>query len=98
VHSASWRREGTALILGFVAVIGADQVKGMESRGVPRAELARSEATQAPDAIGDLQVLEHGLRHLAWLAKDDPVVADRLSPAWHAALAAYVPEPFRSFA
>ena len=98
VHSTSWRREGTALILSFVAVIGADQVRDLASRPVTRAELARSEATQAPDEIDDLQVLEHGLRHLAWLAKDDPVVSDRLSAAWHAALAAYVPEPFRSFA
>jgi hypothetical protein len=43
-------------------------------------------------------VLEHGLRHLAWLAKDDEVVAERLNPAWRDALAGYVPEPFRGFA
>jgi hypothetical protein len=98
VHSTSWRREGTAIVLSFVVVIGLDQAAGMPSRPVGRAELARSEATRAPETIGDSQVLEHGLRHLAWLAQDDAVVRERLSQAWRDALAAYVPEPFRGFA
>lgn len=97
VHSTSWRREGAAVLLSFVAVIGPDQVKGMASAPIPRSELARSEATSAPVAIAYAQVLEHGLRHLAWLAEDDEVVAGKLSPGWHRALAGYVPEPFRSF-
>jgi hypothetical protein len=41
-------------------------------------------------------VVEHGLRHLAWLASDDPVVRAELPEAWQAALAGYVPEPFRA--
>ena len=98
VHSTSWRRDGTAVVLSFVIVIGPVQVGGMESTPVARAELARSEAARAPEAIGTDQVLEHGLRHLAWLAQEDAVVADRLSPAWRVNLAAYVPEPFRGFA
>jgi hypothetical protein len=98
VHSTSWRREGTAVVLSFVVAIGPEQAAGMESLPVVRAELARSEATRAPEAIGSSQVLEHGLRHLAWLASDDRVVAGRLSPAWQTALAGYVPEPFRGFA
>lgn len=98
VHSTSWRRDGTAVILSFLVVIGPEAVAGMDSAPVDRAELARSEATRAPSAIGTTQVLEHALRHLAWLAKDDDIVRDRLSPAWHAALAAYVPEPFQGFA
>jgi len=40
-------------------------------------------------------VLEHALRHLSWLAKDDPVVADELRD-WAGVLGAYAPEPFRS--
>jgi hypothetical protein len=40
-------------------------------------------------------VVEHGLRHLAWLVQDDTVVADRLAGGWTQALQAYVPEPFR---
>ena len=97
VHSTSWRREGAAVLLSFVVVIGPDQVKDMATAPIPRSELARSEATSAPATIAHAQVLEHGLRHLAWLAEDDEVVAGKLSPGWHRALAGYVPEPFRSF-
>lgn len=96
VHSTSWRRDGHAVILSFVAVIDPDQRTGMVSQPIERAELARSLATQAPSSIGHVQVLEHGLRHLAWLAEDDPVVAAELSADWRDALAGYVPEPFRS--
>jgi hypothetical protein len=96
VHSTSWRRDGSAVILSFVVVIGPEQVSGMASAPISRAELARSEATRAPASIGHAQVLEHGLRHMAWLAQDDQVVADRLTGGWRNALAAYVPEPFRS--
>jgi hypothetical protein len=98
VHSTSWRRDSAAVILSFVVVIGPGRVAGWESAPVGRAELARSAATRAPNAIGTGQVLEHGLRHLAWLAQDDAVVRDRLSPAWKVALAGYVPEPFQGFA
>jgi hypothetical protein len=98
LHSTSWRRTGSAVILSFVVVIGPEQVGGMASARINRAELARSEATRAPARIGHAQVLEHGLRHLAWLAHDDEVVAARLTEGWHEALSDYVPEPFRSLA
>lgn len=96
VHSTSWRREGPAVVLSFVVVIGPEQASGMASEPIRRTDLARSEATKAPSAIGHEQVLEHGIRHLAWLAEDDAVVESRLSPAWRRALGDYVPEPFRS--
>lgn len=96
VHSTSWRRDRDAVILSFVAVIDRELVDGMDSAPIGRAELARSEATAAPRDIAHEQVVEHGLRHLAWLAQDDPVVAAELPSGWRAALAAYVPEPFRS--
>jgi hypothetical protein len=96
VHSTSWRREGPAELLSFVAVISPEQARGMATESIRRSQLARSEATSAPSAIAHAQVLEHGLRHLAWLAEDDEVVASRLSPGWREALADYVPEPFRS--
>jgi hypothetical protein len=96
VHSTSWRRDGGAVLLSFVAVIGPEQADGMATAPVPRSELARSGATTAPTSIGHAQVLEHGLRHLAWLVQDDEVVAKWLSPEWRRALADYVPEPFRS--
>ena len=98
VHSTSWRRDGPAVILSFVVVIGPDQVTEMASAPIARAELARSEATRAPASIGQAQVLEHGLRHMAWLARDDEVVTAQLNARWRDALGAYVPEPFRGFA
>ena len=95
VHSTSWRRTREAVVLSFVAVVDAELVGSFESVDVGRADLARNAATTAPDAIETVQVLEHGLRHLAWLVQDDPVVAAELSEAWKQRLADYVPEPFQ---
>jgi hypothetical protein len=96
VHSTSWRRDRDAVILSFVVVIDEAQVGVMASVPIDRATLARSEAAAAPRDIATSAVVEHGLRHLAWLAKDDPVVAAELPPAWRPILADYVPEPFRN--
>lgn len=98
VHSTSWRRddERGAVILSFVVVIGRTLVGSMASVPIGRAELARSGATAAPAQIDHEQVVEHGLRHLAWLAVDDPVVRAELPADWRRVLATYVPEPFRS--
>jgi len=96
VHSTSWRRDRDAVILSFVVVIDGALVGNLESVPVGRSELARSEARAAPREIAHAQVVEHGLRHLAWLAVDDPVVAVELSPRWKEILAGYVPEPFRN--
>jgi hypothetical protein len=95
VHSTSWRRSRGSVVLSFVVVNADDQA--LELAGVPvgRAELARSGATSAPTAITSAQVLEHGLRHLAWLANEDEVAKRTLSDEWKAALGGYVPEPFR---
>ena len=81
VHSTSWRRDRAALILSFVVVIDAALVGSMDSVPLGRADLARGRATAAPREIGFEQVVEHGLRHMAWLAKDDPVVRDELPGA-----------------
>lgn len=96
VHSTSWRRDHGAVTLSFIVVIDELLVGVMESAPIGRSELARSEATAAPRSIGHEQVVEHGLRHMAWLAADDPAVAAELSTSWRSVLAAYVPEPFRS--
>ena len=95
VHSTSWRRARGGVILTFVVVIRDDQA--LELAGVPiaRAELARNTATEAPRSIAAAQVIEHGLRHLAWLAREDPVVPQVLSADWKEYLAGYVPEPFQ---
>jgi hypothetical protein len=96
VHSTSWRRDRDAVILSFVVVIPPELVGSMASVAIGRADLARSEATAAPRDIAVEAVVEHGLRHLAWLAQDDPVVAAELPADWRPILAEYTPEPFRA--
>jgi hypothetical protein len=96
VHSTSWRRDRDAVILSFVVIIDRAVVGAMESAPIDRAPLARSEATAAPREIASSAVVEHGLRHLAWLAADDPAISAELPPAWRPVLAGYVPEPFRN--
>jgi hypothetical protein len=95
VHSTSWRRDRHAVILSFVVVIPPTAVGDMASVDVGRVELARSHATAAPDDIAVSQVLEHGLRHLAWLVRDDDAVKRELADGWPEALSSYVPEPFQ---
>lgn len=95
VHSTSWRRSRDAVILSFVAVIGADLGRGMASAPVQRAELARNAAAEAPVQIETTQVVEHGLRHLAWLVREDPIVGNELAGDWAGVLRDYVPQPFR---
>jgi hypothetical protein len=96
VHSTSWRRDRDAVILSFVVVIDREQVGAMPSLPIGRTDLARSGVTVAPREIAIEQVVEHGLRHMAWLVQDDPVVRAELSVPWRDALAGYAPEPFRS--
>ena len=95
VHSTSWRRARGGVILSFVVVIRDDQAPELEGVPIERAELARSGATEAPKKIAAAQVIEHGLRPLAWLAREDPVVPNVLSSEWKGYLAGYVPEPFQ---
>jgi hypothetical protein len=96
VHSTSWRRERDAVILSFVVIIDGALVGSMDSLPIARSDLARGAASAAPREISTTQVVEHGLRHMAWLAHDDPVVAAELPAGWRTLLAAYVPEPFRN--
>ncbi|HEX9889839.1 MAG TPA: hypothetical protein VGA69_10205 [Nitriliruptorales bacterium] len=98
VHSTSWRFERDGVILTFTAVIPPSAVGAMEAVPVDRVELARGQATEAPATVGWEAVLEHGLRHLAWLVADDPVVAGTLDEHWRATLSGYRAEPFRQLA
>jgi hypothetical protein len=95
VHSTSWRRSRGAVVLSFVVVNSETQAPELAGIPVRRADLARSEATAAAPAIATQQVLEHGLRHLAWLALDDPTVKATLDGRWKKLLLDYMPEPFR---
>jgi hypothetical protein len=94
VHSTSWRRARGAVVLSFVVVNADNQAAHLAGIPISRVELARSEATSAARTIAAAQVLEHGLRHLAWLAREDPVVIAALNDDWKRALADYRPEPF----
>ena len=95
VHSTSWRRARGSVVLTFVVVNSANQADKLPGVRIERAQLARSGATRAAPVISADQVLEHGLRHLAWLASEDAGVRSALSESWRLALAVYVPEPFR---
>ena len=96
VHSTSWRRARGAVVLSFLVVNADEQAPELVGLPIARAELARSDATSSPKSIRSGQVLEHGLRHLAWLAEEDQAVRSTLSAEWKVALAHYVPEPFRN--
>lgn len=94
-HSTSWRTDRGGVILSFVVVVDRVLVGKFADVPVQRSDLARSSATSAPDDIAYQQVLEHGLRHLAWLIQDDTVVAERLAAGWPDILSDYLPQPFR---
>lgn len=96
VHSTSWRRARGSVVLSFVVVNADDQAPHLVGLPISRIGLARSGATSAAKTIASAQVLEHGLRHLAWLAREDEVVIATLSPEWKRVLAEYMPEPFRN--
>jgi hypothetical protein len=98
VHSTSWRRGPGGVILSFLVVVGEDQATHLASVPIGRTALARNSATEAASVIATSHVVEHALRHVAWLAKDDEAVKAVLSPAWLSALTEYVPEPFRHLA
>ncbi len=100
VHSTSWRHEEGRVILTYVAAIEPPADLASDSLlAVPvrRAELARGGATTAPAVIGVEAVIEHALRHLSWLVRDDPAVMTALA-GWKTALADFEPEPFRALA
>jgi hypothetical protein len=98
VHSTSWRVIGREIVLTFLVVVepptGVPATFAVEL--VRRVELARSRATGPPPEVHLSQVVEHGLRHLAWLVEEDDAIHTALG-GWVAALGAYEPEPFRAF-
>lgn len=98
LHSTSWRHAGQDVVLTYLAVVSlvAGPPPSWEIAPVTHVELVRGDATTPPPIIGVLQVLEHALRHLSWLVRDDQAIASVL-PDWLEILADYVPEPFRAF-
>ena len=96
LHSTSWRHDGEHVVLTYLAAVDppTEVNENLASEPVGRTQLARGAATAAPASIQVDQVVEHALRHLSWLLRDDPVVAEAL-PDWAPLLDDYVPEPFR---
>ena len=97
LHSTSWRHAQNEVVLTYLAVLspGYRLPESWEAGPVGRVELARGEVATPPPTIRVEQVLEHALRHLAWLCGDDEVIA-RALPGWAEVLRDYVPEPFRA--
>lgn len=95
LHSTSWRRVQMSVILSFIVLTRDGGTPELPGVPVMRTELARGSATGSPSAIAPAQVLEHGLRHLAWLLADDDAVGSALGDEWKRALGGYVAEPYR---
>ena len=97
IHSTSWRLESERLVLTYLVMLSrpSSSVPGFEQVVVRRTDLARAGPYRAPRSIDIGQVVEHGLRHVSWLAADDTDLRDALAPAWLKALAVYRPEPSR---
>ena len=91
VHSTSWRYEGDRLVLTYLAILpGPARPDGFEAVSVARAELARGTARGAPVSIDVSQVVEHGLRHLSWLSRDDLAIREGLTASWLAFVDRYL--------
>ena len=100
VHSTSWRQDQGKVILTYIAAVTPPRKLPPDSLvalPVQHAELARGSAMGAPESIGVAAVVEHALRHLSWLVRDDPAVMEALA-AWKQVLSDFEPEPFRSLA
>jgi hypothetical protein len=98
VHSTSWRYENGRIVLTYVVVVeppGVLPPDSLELAPIQRSDLARGDAMAPPDSITVNAVLEHAVRHLAWLNREDPAIAAELAE-WSGVLDAYAPEPFRA--
>jgi hypothetical protein len=73
LHSTSWRQSGDEVVLTYLAVVPADTrlPSSWQISPVIHTELARGGVDTPPPVIGVSQVLEHALRHLAWLVHED---------------------------
>ena len=98
VHSTSWRVVDRQILLTFLVAVEPpiDVPVDCEVELVTRAELARGRATGPPPVVHLPQIVEHGLRHLAWLLREDEAIHEALAD-WGRALRGYDPEPFRAF-
>jgi hypothetical protein len=98
VHSTSWRVVANGILLTFLVAVERPErlPDAYEAELVARTQLARGGAFGPPPEVRLSQVVEHGLRHLAWLVREDDAIQRALTP-WGRALSEYEPEPFRAF-
>jgi hypothetical protein len=98
VHSTSWRYEEGRIVLTYVVVVDPPlhlPPNSLELLPVKRSDLARGSSMAPAESITVDAVLEHAVRHLAWLSRDDPAIATVLVD-WSEALKGYRPEPFQA--
>lgn len=97
VHSTSWRYEDEHLMLSYLAVLQplAPLVSAPPGFVLQPVDAGPDGAgrTDDPTAIPVMDVLTHGLRHLAMLRVSDPTIAKTLSGCWHELLAGWNPLP-----
>lgn len=94
VHSTSWRYEGERLVLSYLAALPALSVAppGYVLQPVDSGA-NRLTRTGEPAAIPVLDVLSHGLRHLAMLRVSDRPISEVLDSCWHDLLTGWDPLP-----
>jgi hypothetical protein len=98
VHSTSWRYEEDRVVLTYLAVVEPPESLppgSLETVEIERAELDRGGSMAPPESIQLAAVLEHVLRHLSWLIRDDLAIAAAV-PDWKGVLGTYRPEPFKA--
>jgi hypothetical protein len=90
LHSTSWRVDGPAIVLTYLAVIGVEAyVRDAWPAARPVSlKLAQRVGKPHPHAAIDpptpryIDVLLHGLRHLRFLLDTDTSAADALTDSW----------------
>jgi hypothetical protein len=93
LHSTSWRQDGAALVLTYMAVVPLPP-SGLVQEWWPQArpvgvELVthvgrpRTHAAAAAPTPAYLDVLLHGLRHLRHLLDTDITESEAMGPLWH---------------
>lgn len=94
LHSTSWRIDGPALVVTYVAVIAlGDHVRASWTGAIPvsveaahRVGPAPAHAPTHPPAPRYIDVLRHAVRHLAFLRDHDATTAATLPEPWSAHL------------
>ncbi len=97
VHSTSWRYEAECLVLSYLTVLQPEEPLATAPLGFRwqpvQTHPDTASRTGDPGAIPVIDVLTHGLRHLAMLRISDPGIAKNLSGCWHELLANWRPLP-----